>query len=91
MASLTLDGIFWLSCLAQVVGLTLAVAARERGSQGWWLQIAFFAGMALLGAAAIAAFTIGSGCWASCGATLSIMAVGATADFPAPAHPAEIY
>ena len=87
MASLTLDVIFWLSCIAQLLGLTLAVAARcgERASQGWWLQIAFFAGMAVVGATAMAAFTIGSGCWASCGATLSIMAVGATADFPAPA------
>lgn len=87
MPPLTPDTIFWTACCVQLLGLSLLVAARsgQRWPEGRWLQGAFFLAMALLGGVAMVAFEVGSGCWASCGATLAIMAVGVTVDLPTPA------
>jgi hypothetical protein len=84
MFVLSAAAIFWAACLAQVVGLLVLAAARsgQRCPECKWMLGAFFLMMGVIGAMAIAAFQVGSGAWASCGATLAIMAVGATLDFP---------
>jgi hypothetical protein len=78
--------VFWAACLAQVVGLVVLAAARsgQQCPECKWMLGAFFLMMGVIGVMAIAAFQVGSGAWASCGATLAIMAVGATLDFPQP-------
>jgi hypothetical protein len=79
--------VFWTACLVQLFGLLVLAAARsgQASPEGKWLQAAFFLTMGLIGVAAMAAFQVGSGCWASCGATLAVMAVGATIDLPSAA------
>jgi hypothetical protein len=83
--------VFWAACLAQVAGFLVLAVARsgQRCPECRWVQGAFFLMMAVIGGMAVAAFQVGSGAWASCGATLAIMAVGATLDFPEadPANP----
>jgi hypothetical protein len=86
MFDVSTTAVFWMACAVQVAGLLVLAAARsgQRCPECKWLQAAFFLTMAVIGCVAAAAFQVGSGCWASCGATLAIMAVGATLDFPAP-------
>ncbi len=77
--------VVWGACLIQLFGLLVLAAARcgRACPECKWLQGAFFFSMTLLGGAAMVAFQVGSGCWASCGATLAVMAVGAVLDLPA--------
>jgi hypothetical protein len=76
--------VFWAACLAQAIGLVVLAVARsgQPCPECKWILGAFFLMMAVIGGMAVAAFQVGSGAWASCGATLAIMAVGATLDFP---------
>ena len=85
MFDFSAGAVFWAACLAQAMGLLVLAAARsgQRCPECKWMQGAFFLMMAILGGMAVAAFQVGSGAWASCGATLAIMAVVATLDFPA--------
>ncbi len=88
MMDLSPTTVFWLACLAQALGLCTLGAVRCGSSctEAKWLQVVFFLSMAVLGGAAVAAFQVGSGCWAACGATLAVMAVGAVLDFPQVEH-----
>jgi hypothetical protein len=84
MFDFSTGAVFWAACLAQLIGFLVLAAARsgQRCPECKWMQGAFFLMMAILGAMGVVAFHVGSGAWASCGATLAIMAVGATLDFP---------
>jgi hypothetical protein len=88
MPELSPTTIFWTACFVQLAGLLILAAARsgQRCPDCKWVQGAFFLMMALIGCVAILAFQARSGCWASCGATLAIMAVAATMDFPTAAE-----
>lgn len=84
MLDFSATSIFWTACLAQLMGLVVLAFARtgQRCAECRWMQLTFFLTMAVIGCIAMAAFHAGSGCWASCGATLAMMAVGVTLDFP---------
>jgi hypothetical protein len=84
MFNVSTTAVFWMACAVQAAGLLILAAARtgQRCPECKWVQGAFFLTMAVIGAVAMAAFQVGSGCWASCGATLAVMAVGATLDYP---------
>jgi hypothetical protein len=78
--------------LIQVVGLSSVIFARL--SEHSWAQAGcqrfFFVCLLCVGVATVLAAKWGSGCWLSCGATLSLMSVGATLDLR-PATRAEAF
>lgn len=80
------DVIFWTACVTQFAAFLVVMAcwSGRPGANRKWLHAAFYTTMMALGALAMLAFQLGSGCWASCGTTLAMMAVGATLDIPAP-------
>ena len=80
-------GIFELSVfvgavLVQLLGIASMLFARvsERSKAQHYSQRCFFGCLVLVGSAALAAVSLGSGAWLSCGITLAVMAVGATID-----------
>ncbi len=77
--------ITWIACLTQIVSVVTMVAVRARilGPLCGWVHMVFFVLIAVLGGLAVATFQLGSSSWASCGATLTLVAVGATWEFPA--------
>jgi hypothetical protein len=85
MFEFTEGAVFWAAWVSKILGLAVLVAARsgQRCPECRWVVGSFFLMMAVLGGMAVAAFQVGSGAWASCGAMLAIMAVGGTVDFPA--------
>jgi hypothetical protein len=77
------DVLFWTFAVVQVLGLCLCFATRlvEATRVATPCRGLFAASLLVLCGATIAALYCGSYCWISCGATLSIMSVGATIDF----------
>lgn len=67
----------------EILGLLSAWATRCSEGSAWqaWFHRLFYACLLLVGFATVVAFGVGPGCWISCGATLSVMVVGATCDF----------
>lgn len=67
----------------QSLGVASMVLARvgERSSVRHIAQSVFFTCLMLVGGLTLWAITCGGCCWLSCGATLSVMSVGATVDF----------
>ena len=74
--------LFFALLATQAIGITAVLVARfgERCAGQRFCQIIFFLLMAVVGLATIAAMKCGTGCGVSCGAMLSLMAVGATLD-----------
>lgn len=72
-----------LMIVVQSLGVVSMLAARlserSRGRNVW--QTVFFTCLMLVGGLTLWAITSGGCCWLSCGATLSVMSVGATVDF----------
>lgn len=67
----------------QSLGVASMVLARvgERSRVRPLAQSIFFTCLMLVGGLTLWAITSGGCCWLSCGATLSVMSVGATVDF----------
>lgn len=67
----------------QSLGVASMVVARvgERSRVRHLAQSVFFTCLMLVGGLTLWAITSGGCCWLSCGATLSVMSVGATVDF----------
>jgi hypothetical protein len=75
--------ILWILVAAQIVGIVTACAARlsQGASQQALVQSLFLGVLAVMGAATIAAFAVGPGCWLACSATLAVMILTVTCDF----------
>jgi hypothetical protein len=75
--------VFWGLLAVQVVGLiSMALARLPHSSLVHALcRGCFFGCLAIVGLATLATISAHSHCWAWCGTTFSIMAVGVTADF----------
>ena len=67
---------YWVVISIQILGLAGMVAARA--SKAAWGQWACLVGIVLVGGASICTMWCGSGLWMPCGATLALVAVGAT-------------
>jgi hypothetical protein len=76
------DFVFWSLALVQILGLISCVATRlvEATRAASSSRHLFLASLFVVCGATIAAMYCNSICWVSCGATLSIMSVGATID-----------
>lgn len=74
--------IFWGVLVLQIVGLTSVIFARlpESCPVQACCRSLFVGCLIFVGVATMLAIGIQSGCWAWCGTTFSIMAVGATFD-----------
>jgi hypothetical protein len=82
MLTLSLPAIFWLTIVIQLMGVASIVALRLCGSDRSRLacQRLFVTMLLALAAVTLLAFGADSDCWATSGATLSVMTVCATFD-----------
>jgi hypothetical protein len=84
------DFVFWSLAAVQILGLTSCVLTRlvEATRAASSTRRLFAASLLIVCGATIAAMYCNSICWISCGATLSIMALGATIDLRGKIEPA---
>lgn len=77
------DVVFWSLAAIQILGLISCVLTRlvEATRAASSTRRLFAASLLIVCAATMAAMYCNSICWVSCGATLSIMSLGATIDF----------
>jgi len=77
------DVVFWSLAAIQLLGLVTCFATRlvEATRHASPCRHLFVVSLIAVGGATMAAMYCGSSCWVSCGATLSLMSVGATIDF----------
>jgi hypothetical protein len=75
--------VLWLLIAAQLLGISSAWLARlsEGSCYQAVSQCLFFGVLPLMGAATVAAMTVGPGCWMTCSVTLAIMVLTVTCDF----------
>jgi hypothetical protein len=80
--TLSQDFVFWSLAAVQILGLVSCVLTRlvEATRVASSSRHLFLASLLVVCGATIAAMYCNSICWISCGATLSIMSVGATID-----------
>lgn len=72
---------FWITLALQLTGLASIFLARlERSTHHHYCQAFFVVCLVGMGLATCTAIGMNHGCWAWCGTTFSIMAVGATFD-----------
>jgi hypothetical protein len=90
MVGILEPSVFVCAVLVQLLGLASVFCARlsERSWAQCLCQRVFYGCLVLVGCATVAALLLGSGYWASCGATLAIMAVGVTFDLGRAGHEA---
>lgn len=77
------NSLFWSLVVIQAFGLLSVAGARafERTSLASPFKAGVFVFLSLLGIGMVAAIQRGQFCWLPCGATLSMMSLGATIDF----------
>jgi len=75
--------LYWVLGSLQVLGLLTAWMARVSEGSRWQslFQHVFLGGLILMGGASVVSLDLGSGCWLTCGTTLSLMVLMATCDF----------
>ena len=78
--------LLWATTAIQILGLASIVLARVgEGCRGQArCQRLFIGCLALVGVTTMVTLGLHSGCWPFCGATLSMMVLGATLDFGRP-------
>ena len=76
------DTYFWILAGIQLLGVLSCIFARllESTSAAHSSRHLFVVCLLVVGLATMSAVQCGSPCWASCGATLSLLSVGATLD-----------